>query len=107
MIKEEFLSLVNQLNIVDFMGIKSFEYQTTILMHFIMISNLLLQEGSEQEGKHHTDITKFIEYLLQMITFSLIQLSLGSGTSLDNARTIVKKELSDSIIMYYLLMKAF
>ena len=41
MVREEFLCLIKQLNIVDFMSIKSFEYHTTIAMHLMMIANLL------------------------------------------------------------------
>lgn len=43
------------------MGIKSFDYQVTVLMHFIIISNLLLQEGACE------DVVRLLEYFVHWV----------------------------------------
>jgi len=61
-VKEEFLYLVNQLNIVDFMSIKSFEHQANVVLHIIMILNLIQQEGGG--GQEQEEIIKILQYLV-------------------------------------------
>ena len=93
------MSLANQLSLPELMAIKSFDYQVTVLMHFIIISNLLLQEGNCE------DVERVLEYFVQWVASVMLQASLSPGQSLDNARNVVKKDLSDALVLYYLLAK--
>jgi hypothetical protein len=98
-VREEFMTLANQLSLPELMGIKSFDYQVTVLMHFIIISNLLLQEGNCE------DVGRLLEYFMHWVASVLLQASLSPGQSLDNSRSIVKKDLCDALVLYYLLAK--
>ena len=85
-LKEEFTSLLNQFNIGEFFGIRSFEHQNCVMLHLIMISGLLMQEGCS---------VNFVEYTGAYMIWSLLQEGLdGRG----------KVEL---LVLAQLLMKAF
>lgn len=93
------MTLANQLSLPELMAIKSFDYQVTVLMHFIIISNLLLQEGNCE------DVGRVLEYFVHWVASVMLQASLSPGQSLDNARNVVRKDLSDALVLYYLLAK--
>jgi hypothetical protein len=66
-----------------------------------MITDLIIKECEYSET-----CLRFISYLMQWIMMTLINLSVIGG-GLDNARTMIKKEFSQVIVIYNTLMMAF
>ena len=48
----------------------------------------------------------FVAYLMSWQAMTLLGLSLSIGNNLDHSRTLLKKELSDTVILMQLITKA-
>ncbi|CDW80739.1 UNKNOWN [Stylonychia lemnae] len=77
-----FINLIFNLNIFEFMMIKSFEYQTTVIMQLILIIDLLNQE----QGKMIVDYELFLQYIVLYVIKILMSLNQ------EQARGLLKKE---------------
>ena len=62
-VKEEFTFLLNQFNIGDFFGIRSYDHQNCVMLHLMMISGLLQQEGCN---------ISLVEYIAAYVIWALL-----------------------------------